>query len=194
VTFTARTRVDGRTSCVAIQRHDTPLSRGEAFEGWRTSAEFRAFFLEQLARSSSPACFWETPPVTLATLDRPFEFVLVDAPPLERVAPEPHVFRTHYACADEGITTFENLGRDALLVAPAPVSDPRADFSHLTAFTRTARPELQHALWRAVGRAAEERLGDAPLWISTSGLGVSWLHVRLDSIPKYYTHAPYREL
>ena len=30
------------------------------------------------------------------------------------------------------------------------------------------------------------------LWVSTSGLGVYWLHVRLDSYPKYYQHAPYK--
>lgn len=31
-----------------------------------------------------------------------------------------------------------------------------------------------------------------PVWISTSGLGVPWLHVRIDDRPKYYQHAPYR--
>ena len=29
-------------------------------------------------------------------------------------------------------------------------------------------------------------------WLSTSGLGVYWLHVRLDSYPKYYTYRPYK--
>ena len=33
--------------------------------------------------------------------------------------------------------------------------------------------------------------GDAPTWVSTAGGGVAWLHVRLDSAPKYYTHRPY---
>jgi len=41
-----------------------------------------------------------------------------------------------------------------------------------------------------------EVLADAPFeayfWLSTSGLGIAWLHVRLDERPKYYTHAPYR--
>mmetsp|Transcript_9405 Transcript_9405/g.21189 ORF Transcript_9405/g.21189 Transcript_9405/m.21189 type:complete len:541 (+) Transcript_9405:444-2066(+) len=27
-----------------------------------------------------------------------------------------------------------------------------------------------------------------PVWLSTSGMGVPWLHVRLDSSPKYYTY------
>jgi hypothetical protein len=29
------------------------------------------------------------------------------------------------------------------------------------------------------------------MWLSTSGLGVAWLHIRLDSTPKYYQHQPY---
>ena len=35
------------------------------------------------------------------------------------------------------------------------------------------------------------RLGGKPVWLSTAGLGVGWLHVRLDDRPKYYRHAPY---
>ncbi|MDF9799652.1 hypothetical protein OKW21_004915 [Catalinimonas alkaloidigena] len=30
--------------------------------------------------------------------------------------------------------------------------------------------------------------------MSTSGLGVYWLHIRLDSRPKYYQFDPYRKL
>jgi len=189
MTYTAHTQVDGRTTRVAVQRDGRPLSCGDALAGWRTDEDFREFFQTRLAESSSSAYFWETPPVTRATLDRPFEFVLVDAPTLACVAPEPGVFRPHFASAHAGVATFDNLGHDALLVAPAPPGD----YPHLAAFTRSAPAKRQHALWQAVGAAAEERLGDEPLWISTSGLGVFWLHVRLDSFPKYYTHAPYRE-
>jgi hypothetical protein len=30
------------------------------------------------------------------------------------------------------------------------------------------------------------------IWISTIELGVSWLHVRIDSTPKYYHYTPYK--
>ena len=33
-----------------------------------------------------------------------------------------------------------------------------------------------------------------PVWVSTAGAGVSWLHVRLDDRPKYYGYQPYRNL
>jgi hypothetical protein len=39
----------------------------------------------------------------------------------------------------------------------------------------------------------EERfVSDERRWLSTSGLGVSWLHMRLDSTPKYYNWQPYK--
>jgi hypothetical protein len=55
-------------------------------------------------------------------------------------------------------------------------------------------PEPQkHALWMLVGVAMQRRLNNRPVWLSTAGAGVSWLHVRLDDRPKYYGYRPYRE-
>jgi protoheme ferro-lyase len=48
-----------------------------------------------------------------------------------------------------------------------------------------------HEIWRLVAEAVEARLGSAPMWLSTAGLGVHWLHVRLDSRPKYDRHRVY---
>jgi hypothetical protein len=48
-------------------------------------------------------------------------------------------------------------------------------------------------LWRVTAEALETRLGDVPVWLSTAGLGVYWLHIRLDSRPKYYRHRPYAD-
>ena len=50
------------------------------------------------------------------------------------------------------------------------------------------------ALWQAVGEAMARRVGSKPVWLSTAGAGVSWLHMRLDDRPKYYAHSPYRRL
>jgi len=46
--------------------------------------------------------------------------------------------------------------------------------------------------WKLVGGAMERRLGPRPVWLSTAGGGVAWLHVRLDDRPKYYGYAQYR--
>lgn len=188
------TRVDvlgeGRVRRVALRRDGQAFAYAEVVEHWRTSQPFRSFFAALLASAPYPAYFWETPPVTSATATRAFEFVLVDAPGLAGAAPEPRAFAGHFARA-HAVASFASLGGDALLVAPAPQAPPGA-YPHLAAFARGAPASQQHALWRAVGDAVAQRLAAAPLWLSTSGLGVAWLHVRLDSSPKYYTWAAYR--
>lgn len=75
---------------------------------------------------------------------------------------------------------------------------------HLGSFVRYAPDELIHALFRAAGVSMVQRLhaldkdgfhGHAKehkkIWLSTSGLGVPWIHIRLDNSPKYYTWEPY---
>jgi hypothetical protein len=161
---------------------------------WREDEAFRSFFVSLLVNASFPAFRWETPPITTSTAAREFEFVLLDAPGLAR-APDSQAFAKQFRSAksDRLAIAFPNLGSDAVLVVPCP-SGPAAAYVHLAAFVRQA-PEAQvHDLWRVVGEAMEARLGTDPIWLSTAGMGVSWLHVRLDSRPKYYGFAPYREV
>ena len=42
-------------------------------------------------------------------------------------------------------------------------------------------------------QAMVQRVGIKPVWLSTAGAGVSWLHVGLDDRPKYYGFGPYRQ-
>ena len=118
---------------------------------------------------------------------------MLDSPGLART-PDTKTYANYFTGdgADEGVMTFENLGKDALLVVPSP-RGPDSAYGHLAAFVRGA-PELQKiAFWRVVGRTVQQNLTDRPLWISTAGGGVAWFHVRLDSYPKYYGHGAYRK-
>jgi hypothetical protein len=181
---------EGRVRKIAVQRGGAPLSFADTIEFWQHDQPFRAYLIAILAEAPFPAYFWECPPVTGATVTRSFEFVLVDSPLLAGLLPDPQAFSSHFA-AGEAVATFRNLGRDAVLVAPSPAG-PADIYPHLAAFSRGAPIEQQHALWRAVGTALADHMGAAPVWLSTSGLGVAWLHVRLDSRPKYYSYLPYR--
>ena len=43
------------------------------------------------------------------------------------------------------------------------------------------------------GQSGKDKIGsDRAVWVNTEGSGVYWLHVRIDSRPKYYHFAPYR--
>jgi hypothetical protein len=170
-----------------------PVPYRDVIRYWRDDEGFRAFFVSLLTGAPFPAFRWETPPVTSSSVARDFEFVLLDAPGLDR-APDADAFAGQFRAAgkDQLVLAFPNLGGDAVLVVPCP-SGPATAYVHLAGFVRHA-PEAQvHELWRVVGAAIESRLGARPTWLSTAGMGVSWLHVRLDSAPKYYGFTPYRE-
>ncbi|WP_420645655.1 DUF6940 family protein [Candidatus Leptofilum sp.] len=166
-----------------------PFTYAQILQKWQTDDAFRDFFIQLLADAPFAAYFWETPPIMQETRERPFEFVLVNAPPLARVSAERRAFANYFT--DEPVVDFPNLGKDAHLVVPCPQT-PADAFAHLATFSRSALPAQQHHFWQRVGTAVTNHMGERPLWLSTSGLGVYWLHVRLDSRPKYYTFRPYR--
>jgi hypothetical protein len=176
----------GRIRKHVVQRDGAAISYADAVSAWRDDAAFRDVLIALLA-------VWETPAITVPTMSRPFEFVLVDSPALAGRAAERRAFEAQFRTEGdaEGVAAFDNLGGDAFLVAPCPLA-PDSCYAHIAAFSRGAPAEQQHALWRRVGESIARRVSTKPLWVSTSGLGVIWLHVRLDSRPKYYSYQPYR--
>jgi hypothetical protein len=168
------------------------ISTREALELCRSNDEFRTQLIGALAAAPFEAYFWETPPFTASTLGRPFEFVVTEAPALAKAAPDLDAFRQHLDsdADDDGVVVFENLGCDATLVVPRPLASTEI-YVHLGAFLRGAPEAQAHALFRCVASEVVSRVSNRPLWLSTAGMGVYWLHVRLDSRPKYYRHTPY---
>ena len=167
------------------------LSTEQVFRMWRGDERFRSFWTASLREVPFDSYCWECPPVAAGSLSRTFECVLVASPELARMTPDPEAFAEHFR-ADRSVVSFGNLGGDAILIAPCP-EEGGANFAHLASFTAMASQARQDALWHAVGEAMEKRIGAKPIWLSTAGLGVAWLHVRLDTRPKYYRFAPYRD-
>ena len=158
-------------------------------ERWRQGA-FADWFTQLLAASEWPAFFWECPPLTLSGMDEVLEFVLVDSRALAGISPDPSAFRGQFR-SDALSVSFFSLGRDAFLVAPCP-GEGTASSAHLASFVRGAPRPSTRALWAAVSDGLLDQVDDQKLWLSTSGLGVYWVHVRMDRRPKYYTYRPYR--
>lgn len=185
------TLADASGMRLAIDFDSRPATYAEVLAGWRDDPGFRTLFNSLLADAPFVAFRWETPAVTSVTLNRPFEFVLLNSPGLAR-RPYPDAFAGYFGGDQTRVATFPNLGGDAIMVVPCPVADPLA-YGHLAAFVRLAPEEQRHALWRSVGVTMSRRVGAKPVWLSTAGAGVSWLHVRLDDRPKYYGYGPYRQ-
>lgn len=127
------------------------------------------------------AWFWEC----IRVSDGLFECVALDAPELARQTPDPSAFAQHLVAP---VNTFRSLGGDAVLIAPSPTGR----YPHLAAFLRTAPADQVDAFFQAIGEAIARWSGPRPPWVSTAGMGVPWLHGRLDTRPKYFRHAPYR--
>lgn len=169
------------------------LSRSAFVDALPAHRELRALLTDSLRAAPFDAYFWETAPLSPDRAEAPFEFVVVDSPRLAATQADPSAFADRFAGGGAAIVSFANLGGDAELVVPRPLADP-AHYAHLAVFVRSAPADQVDALWSHLGLAMRRRRGRSvePFWVSTSGLGVPWLHVRLDARPKYYAHAAYR--
>jgi hypothetical protein len=189
---TSREYIDrGRVQKFFILHNNKRILYSEVIERWQHDETFRDFFLSLLINAPFSAYFWETPAVTRTTINQEFEFVLVDSPQLAKVQANPNAFASHFNNTNKIIVTFPNLGNDALLIVPCPQA-PNLGYTHLAAFVRQAPEQQKHSLWQSVGETLKQQLQDNPIWLSTSGLGVYWLHIRVDSFPKYYSFRSYK--
>ncbi len=182
---------DSRDMKFSIEFDSRPATWADVISGWRGDAAFRSIFNSMLASAPYTAFRWETPAANNSSMGLPFECVVLNSPSLAR-RPDPDAFAEHFRDNAKAVVVFANLGGDATMIVPRPLVEPAA-YGHIAAFVRLAPEEQQHALWQSVGDTMAQRIDERPVWLSTAGAGVSWLHVRLDNRPKYYGFEPYRK-
>lgn len=182
-----------RVTRYSISSGGTPLSYSTVLDLWQSNQRFRDHFIALLEGSPFHGYRFETPAITRATIGRSFEFVLIHTPGLAARTTDATAYANYFTddYTDLGIETFQNLGGDATLIVPSPRTAITA-YGHLAAFVRKAPATQVHSMWRVIGNQVQSRVGTKPLWLSTAGGGFAWLHVRLDSRPKYYGHTPYK--
>ncbi len=176
-----------------VTRDGSRLPYSTVLELWESDASFRDFCTSLLRASPFAAYRWETPAISRTTINRDFEFVLLNAPGFSTRRTDSKSYEEYFTSdnAKQGIVAFKNLSGDATLVVPSPRTAHDA-YGHLATFVRNAPESQIHELWRTIAATAKLLIGDAPRWLSTAGGGVAWLHVRFDSTPKYYGYLPYR--
>ncbi len=178
------------TTQYKLVQNGRSINFGEVLRLWQDDPEFCLWYSSVLAASRFSAFRWETPPILKVRVDREFEFVLVEANSFVTRKTNPRAFETYFS--DDPVTAFPNLGGDSIMVVPSPQTS--ADiYGHFGAFLRGAEDGQIIELWKMIGEEMSKRVGEKPVWLSTAGCGVAWLHVRIDSRPKYYHYRPYRE-
>jgi len=152
---------------------------------------FLTKFRDELNRASVefPGYFWECIPVSSNTIDKEFEFVLVNSGALNNIRQDYSSFQEKFG-RNNDVVSFASFSGDTLIV-PIPKN---TDYKNITKFTNNASGEQWGSFWQKVGEKMEENLisaGGSTRWLSTSGLAVHYLHVRIDKRPKYYNYQEY---
>jgi hypothetical protein len=186
--------VDNDVHQISLLENSVPLRYEDVIRYWHENYEFRDFYVSILKEAPFDAFFWENPPLTKSNLRQTYEFVLVYSPQLANVRADSKAFSQQFHSQDDSrsVIRFQNIGRNAELVVPRPLTT-ESIYSHFAIFLRNAPPAQVHELFIVLADSLKEKISDKPIWLSTSGLGVYWLHVRIDKRPKYYTYQPYKQ-
>jgi len=174
-----------------ILQNNQPLRYSDIIQFWKNDPVFRRFFTSIIKDCPFEAVYWETPPITTETINRPFEMVLINSQSLPSILPNTRAFATYFKEDSDVIIDFPNLGKNAILVVPKPISE-NENYTHLAKFIRKAPEQQVDALWKKLGKTIEDHLTEKPMWVSTAGNGIFWLHIRLDTRPKYYKYPIYK--
>jgi hypothetical protein len=177
-------------NCYGIQEDGSPITLHQFLTLLKNSSPFRRFYNQKLADCNFKAFLWENKPMTRANLDQTYEYSLVKNNYLVDVLPDQHTFQQYFDSEQQAVT-FQNLGGDAQLIAPCPHHNPDC-YTHIGTFVRNTPAKQRDAFWKITGEQMLDAIGNEPKWLSTNGMGVSWLHMRIDRRPKYYQTQKYR--
>jgi hypothetical protein len=172
---------------------EEPVSFADFFAGLSEYSRSRSIVLDALNSCLYLGMRWEFPAMTFNKLNDPCEFVLINCPALLRKPANSSAFKKYFK-RGVNVVSFPNLGGDStLVVCQINVKD---EYAHLKSYLSQANEEQTHDFLKTISFEFLKKVNKSksPLWLNTAGLGVSWLHMRIDTRPKYYWHKPYKLL
>jgi hypothetical protein len=136
--------------------------------------------------------FFEMPMISLDTArDMNFQFVLLNATAkLAAMREDRSAFAEHFDDAKH-VVSFPNLSGDAILVVPTPQSAVTC-YCHLKTFMVSAPREQHEAFWVKTAEEVFATVAKRNVFLSTHGTGIGWVHMRIDTVPKYFQFNEYK--
>jgi hypothetical protein len=131
---------------------------------------------------------WESAAITSQVLSDAYQCVVLNDPSIERPA-NPGPFAQYLHAASRACVIHSN-GKDAKLLIPCEGAAGQ-QYCHLRAFLQQAPDTQVNDLFQLLGRVLRCSITEQPIWLNTAGGGVAWLHIRVDSRPKYYQYLAY---
>lgn len=179
------------TVCFQLKKGAQQLSFQAVFELWQSNSAFVEFYTEALIQFGFEAFYWEHPALKKEFLHQPYECTVQRSQPLEQLPINERAFKD-YIHSEEQVVDFRNIGKDARLVVPTKQTN-QAIYNHLGRFIRLAAQQQIIATFNRIGSTVLEEIDQQKLiWLNTAGLGVIWLHIRMDTRPKYYKTTRYK--
>jgi len=175
-----------------IQQENSFMSNRQFLHLLKEDQKFISFYTGFLRDCQFEAFFWENKPVAHTNINKTYECSLVNSSILAGVVPNQQAFSSLFT-GKKQVVSFPNLGGDAILIAPCPVAKPDV-YTHIGKFVREAPEDQILEFWKKTAAMMMVNIGDEPKWLSTSGLGVYWLHARIDTYPKYYQTEDYKQV
>lgn len=175
-----------------VKNGELNLCFEDVFELWASNSKFVEFYKDELIKLNYEAFYWEHPAIKKEFLNKKYECILQRSRPLEHLPIDESAF-IDYINSKEQAADFMNLGKNARLIVPTKKTDKEI-YNHMSKFIRLAAQEQIIELFKRVGNSILEKIESKKLiWLNTAGLGVIWLHIRMDTIPKYYKTTRYKE-
>jgi len=204
---------------VRFYKGGIPLMWGEVLQMWagdavasksldlQDIAAFRALTTQVFAGYfwGSQEVFWECRPVTQETaMTTVFEFVGIVAAEMGKKPTDGNAF------ADKFVNNMGTLDclqfmtpspppKETNLLVPSRAPDTQLSvYRSFGSFFKGAPQEQVHNMLELLGKHIPDRMaarGDKglPLYVSTAGYDIAWVHLRLDNVPKYYRFKKYKD-
>jgi len=123
-----------------------------------------------------------------SNLSNEYKEIYIESERLEKISQDYSPFNEYFfKPKNKYVTSFSNLSGDSILIIPIP-NKSKYNYTTLKDFIDNAPLKQQKAFWIHVAECIIELLKIVDkVYLNTHGLGVYYLHVRLDTKPKYYS-------
>lgn len=134
--------------------------------------------------------FYQTSVIN-SNLSNEYKEKFIESNRLQQIEQDFDQFAEHFIKPkNKYVTSFTNLSGSSVLVVPIPQktkTNSVRNYTTLKDFIDNAPKKQQKAFWLHVAECVVELLKIVDnIYINTHGLGVYYLHVRLDTKPKHY--------
>lgn len=188
ISFISKSASNAIKYIVYIDKHR--ITFDEAMDLFYNSKNFRNKFITKLRNVKFQGYFLE-----MAPSDKLFEFTLINVPVFSNIKANSTPFKDKLknCLSDTDVISFMNFSMKSKLIVPCSKTKNKEVYTHIANFIRYAPINQIHSLLKEIPVQVNSfRKRNDPIWVSTHGLGVYWLHVRLDSLPKYYKTQKYK--